>query len=182
VPLGIDEQLFPLLYAGSDHPALTASALFFSAIGGGWGMVALVPLAALPRTRRFAAWLLAVLAVNAVVVFAVKAAVGRGRPFTVYTGAERILLDSPTDASFPSGHAAGSFAFALFTARVLLAARPRPPFAGITAAALVVLASSVAVSRVVLGFHFPLDVLAGAALGAAIGAVAGSQFNRTAAL
>ena len=43
--------------------------------------------------------------------------------------APRALLDSPTDYSLPSGHAAGSFAFALFVTHVLLARRPRPGYA-----------------------------------------------------
>ncbi len=153
-------------------------AVVFSALGGGWGAFAIVPLFFRPPSRRFAGWLAATLAVTAAVVFALKAIVGRGRPFTVYTGLHRALLDSPTDYSCPSGHAAGSFAFALFVAEALLARRPRPPYALAASVALVLFASGVGVSRVVLGFHFPFDVLAGATLGGSIGAAAGRRFGR----
>jgi undecaprenyl-diphosphatase len=68
---------------------------------------------------------------------------------------------SPGGGSFPSGHAAGVFAFAAFVA--VRAPRWAPlsfAWAGI-----------VAWSRCVLGVHYPSDVLAGALLGAAVGAL-----------
>jgi undecaprenyl-diphosphatase len=72
------------------------------------------------------------------------------------------LVAIPTNASFPSGHAATAFAAA--TAIAILSPRMRPYALGIAAA--------VALSRVYLRVHFPLDVLAGAALGAGLGALA----------
>ena len=118
------------------------------------------------------------LAVTAGVVFALKALIGRGRPVTVYVGLRQALLDSPTDCSLPSGHAAGSFAFAFFVTQVLLARRPRPPYAMVASSGLIVLAAAVGVSRVALGFHFPLDVVAGALIGAGLGKAGGRLFNR----
>jgi len=171
----LDDALFHALYTAGGAPG-RAAALAFSAIGGGWSLLALVPLAFLRTTRRFAAWTFAVLTGTAILVFLLKELVGRGRPVTVYSHLERVLLDSPTDHSFPSGHAAGSFAFALFAAHALLGRRPRPRFAWTVAAVLVFLASCVALSRVVLGFHFPLDVAAGAVLGGAIGSLAGRRY------
>jgi undecaprenyl-diphosphatase len=164
----LDEHVFHLIY-GRTHPALTAVMLAFSLLGSGWAMLALVPLLAQARARRFAAWLTATLSITALVVFVLKAAVGRDRPFLVFTKIERLALDSPTDHSFPSGHAAGSFAFALFVSVVVLGLRRR--HAVTTSALLVTFASCVAVSRVVLGFHFPGDVLAGELIGAAAGAL-----------
>jgi undecaprenyl-diphosphatase len=180
----LDDYLFHLLYAGGPggNRALTLAAVVLSAIGEGRMMLAILPLAILPAWRRFAAWLTGTLALTGILVFALKAIIGRGRPFTVYEGLRRELLDSPTDHSFPSGHAAGSFAFAFFVTQVLLARRPRPRFAIPSVIALVLLAAGIAVSRVVLGFHFPLDVLAGAVLGAAIGTVAGGRFVRGTAI
>jgi membrane-associated phospholipid phosphatase len=80
----------------------------------------------------------------------VKLAVGRARPV------DDPLVSEPTTSSFPSGHAATSFACAA-TLAWLLPRRAAP--------VLFVLAAAIAYSRVYVGVHYPLDVLAGAALG-----------------
>src|SRR5262249_9188243 len=101
--------------------------------------------------------------------FLAKAAIGRARPSVALAGV-RALFDAPTDPSFPSGHAAGAFAFAGFVATLVLAggAAPRPLF--LVAAACAV-AAGAAPSRVCLGCHCPGDVAAGALVGAAMGAL-----------
>jgi undecaprenyl-diphosphatase len=68
------------------------------------------------------------------------------------------LLEAPSTYSFPSGHA--TVAFACATVLVLAVPRLRWP--------LFALAALIAFSRVYVGVHYPLDVLAGAALGVAI--------------
>lgn len=67
----------------------------------------------------------------------------------------RPLVHAPTDGSFPSGHAATSFA----AATVLTLAWPRwwPAF--------LLLALAIGFSRVYVGVHYPLDVVGGAVLG-----------------
>lgn len=89
-----------------------------------------------------------------------KAVVGRARPHLAP------LLTSASNSSFPSGHAAGSTAVygtvALLVA-VGLSASARRWLIGSTAAFVVL----VGASRVVLGVHYPTDVLAGFALGVA---------------
>jgi undecaprenyl-diphosphatase len=72
------------------------------------------------------------------------------------------LVPIPENASFPSGHAATAFAAA--TAIAILSPRMRPWA--------LALAAAVALSRVYLRVHFPLDVLAGGLIGAALGAAA----------
>jgi undecaprenyl-diphosphatase len=170
-----DERVFNLLYL--EHAGVLRSiALAFSLVGGGWGIFIVVPFLASARTRRVAAWLIGTLLLAGVVVFALKAVVGRDRPFHVFVGLKALALDSPTDHSFPSGHAAGSFAFALFVARVALERRVR--HARAIALVAVAFASCVAVSRVVLGFHFPLDVLAGEVTGGTLGAIGARLYLR----
>jgi undecaprenyl-diphosphatase len=73
------------------------------------------------------------------------------------------LTPLPDNPSFPSGHSATAFAAA--TAVAILSPRLRPWALGIAAA--------VALSRLYLRVHFPLDVMAGALLGAGVGALCG---------
>jgi membrane-associated phospholipid phosphatase len=82
---------------------------------------------------------------------AVKLAVRRRRP-------EGGLVSTPTQLSFPSAHAATSFAGARAYTRV-----------GGPALALYSLAVGLAVSRLRLGVHHPSDVVAGALLGLLVG-------------
>jgi undecaprenyl-diphosphatase len=68
------------------------------------------------------------------------------------------LVHVPHDHSFPSGHAASSFA----CATLLAFAVPR------LAVPLYLLAAGIACSRVYVGVHWPLDVIGGALLGVLI--------------
>ena len=83
----------------------------------------------------------------------------RNRPPNVIPGFKSVITASD-EFSFPSGHTSGAFLIA--TVLVLLL-----PFG--LAGYLYGWASLVALSRVVLGVHFPLDTVAGAAHGAGIG-------------
>src|SRR5262249_43591336 len=79
-----------------------------------------------------------------------KAAFDRARPI------DHPLVDRETSPSFPSGHAATSFACAATLA---------PFVSRRSGVCLYVLAAAISYSRVYVGVHYPLDVLAGAALG-----------------
>lgn len=88
---------------------------------------------------------------------AISELVDRARPFVVDSGGVHLFSGHAADASFPSDHATASFAIA--TAIFLRHRRW-----GIVA---LVAAAVLSVGRVALGVHYPSDVLAGAALGAA---------------
>jgi undecaprenyl-diphosphatase len=83
-----------------------------------------------------------------------KALFDRDRPPLRYPEPDS-LVRVPLDGSFPSGHAATSFA----GATILAFAFPR------LTPVLYVLAAAVAFSRVYVGVHYPLDILGGAVLG-----------------
>lgn len=82
----------------------------------------------------------------------------RLRPFRVYSGV--IARAPPLDEySFPSGHTLHAVSFGIVAAGWF-------PFLTVP---LSLFAALVATSRVVLGLHYPTDVLAGAALGTLLG-------------
>jgi undecaprenyl-diphosphatase len=91
----------------------------------------------------------------------VKEAVPRGRPGAVLDDV-RLRGIGPEGLGFPSGHAAVSAALAF----VLFAYLPRA-----WRWAFVVLGVIVSVGRLYVGAHLPLDVVGGAALGVAAGAL-----------
>jgi undecaprenyl-diphosphatase len=157
----VDLALFHRLYGGTGAWLFVMAAL--TIVGSGWTMIPIAALAAFDRTRAHALRLVALLAGVAVLVFSLKALVGRARPCACLAHVHALVFATPHDPSFPSGHAAGAFtvaAFVAFEARVHPAAK----------VALFVIAAGIALSRVVLGVHFPSDIAAGALLGVVVAA------------
>lgn len=120
----------------------------------GWFALGLVG-AAVDRKRR-TDWLTAaggVVAAHAASI-AVKRVVRRRRPADESV---EVLVDTPSALSFPSSHATSTTAAAVV-------------YSGLTGRNLVpVVVPPMLVSRLVLGVHYPSDVLAGSALGAVVG-------------
>ena len=154
-----------ILWFVRDHvpAALTG---FFSAVTVSGSAVVLVPLAVFTVSglfvarRRFEALLVGTSAITAtLLVWSMKAIVGRARPALWAT-------QTYWGSSFPSGHTLSTAAFA--TAAALCVARIWPRAASLAMALAVLWTALVAVSRLVLGVHWPSDVLAAMCLGAFI--------------
>jgi undecaprenyl-diphosphatase len=149
-----------VLRATRDAPsALVYLFVVLTFIGGGWGLLALLPYAFRSGTRSAVFWLLACeLTMNGTVSL-LKLAFGRPRPCDSLGWCPAVVVNSPGGFSFPSGHAAGAFAFSIFIAVL----RPNlAPYA-------LVLAALVAFSRCILAVHYPTDVAAGAVVGTLLG-------------
>lgn len=84
-----------------------------------------------------------------------KPLIARVRPYDINTLIE-IIIEKPTDFSFPSGHTTASFAAA---AAILLCKKK------LLGCASLLLAVLIAFSRLYLYVHFPSDVISGAILG-----------------
>jgi undecaprenyl-diphosphatase len=81
----------------------------------------------------------------------------RARPFVAHPGAVHLFAKHAADASFPSDHATASMAIA-----VAFLLRRRFGLGAVT----LIFAAILDFGRVAVGFHYPTDVLGGAAIGA----------------
>jgi undecaprenyl-diphosphatase len=157
-----DWQLFELINQGLAHPLLDGLMIGLSFVG-----LAILPAIAVilllrPGQRRVGFSVLTALAISFLAALAFQYLALRPRP-----EAARLLIELPNFPSYPSGHASLAFAFAaaigLSYRRWLWPA--------------LLLAGLIALSRVYLGVHYPSDVLAGAVLGASIGAASFGLFK-----
>jgi len=140
------------------HPLADALMVGLSVIGraGAIWIAITLALVALDRSRiRGATEVLVALALAfATTDLVIKPLVARARPFDAAV-ATRVIDRRPLTYSFPSGHAASSVAGAVTLARLWPGGR----------LVLWLLAVLVALSRIYVGVHYPMDVLGGAALG-----------------
>lgn len=143
------------------HDGLTPVVKFITHLGdAGQIWIALILLMlCFKKTRR-----VGVIAATALIISFVvnnlmlKNLVGRIRPYDMFAGVQR-LVGKPSDWSFPSGHSAASFVTAVVMFREL------PRKYGVPA---LILAFLIALSRLYVGVHYPLDVFCGALSGTVI--------------
>lgn len=129
-----------------------------TALGSPAVYLGLVAVIAWWRERPFALELSLLFVVSAVVNDLVKLLVHAPRPYWVTASVVPVELQD--SFGFPSAHA--QLAFSIWG---LIALRLRNPWAALGAAALV---AAIGLSRIALGVHYPVDVLGGWLLGAAV--------------
>ncbi|ORA25729.1 phosphatase PAP2 family protein [Mycobacterium aquaticum] len=165
-PRGEDAVLVAVQSALAGRTGVLAGARALSHFGEhslGWVGLATVGALVQPSKRR--SWIAvgagAFLAHAAAVV--IKRVVRRERPHHPDIA---VNVGTPSRLSFPSAHATSTTA-----AAVLLAQTTGLPLP-------VVLVPPMALSRLVLGVHYPTDVLTGVAVGALVGKAVGTAVNR----
>jgi undecaprenyl-diphosphatase len=147
----MDDQLLNLFNRALIHPALDAAMIALTTVGFG-ALLAAAPILRWRGMKRAASVTFAAQAASLLLTFIFYYLALRSRPVDV-----RLILAPPVFPSFPSGHAALSFATA--STLVLIFRRWRLAIAIFTLAALI------AYSRVYLGHHYPSDIAAGTLLG-----------------
>jgi undecaprenyl-diphosphatase len=153
-----DAALGRLLYAGG-HPAVIAIARLFTFLGEPVVLVGLGIVAAFTlweqRQHRYALAVLAVMLIGRGLAEAQKYAIMRFRP------EDEVHLVPVSTPSFPSGHATSSMIVYLTLALVFASHRWKWP----AIAGAVLLSFCIGLSRVMLGVHWPTDVIGGWAFG-----------------
>lgn len=154
--------LFDLIAGGHRPDAVLLRIASMLADGSTWLCAALIVAAAWmqPPVRARIALVLVVAALASLLSRELAAAIGAPRPFMLGLSPEHI--GHGARAGLPSTHAT-----VMFTVAFMLVADTRLRTLGL---AVLALAAATAWARVYVGVHFPLDVLAGALLGACVAA------------
>ena len=158
--ISYDRHLFAKVFRQGERRTVIPIAKALSRSGDGY-LHLLIPLVLwqlqLPDFPDFLTLLALALSLERGLYWSVKNSLRRPRPQNAIPGL-RSLITASDQFSFPSGHS--SAAFLLATALVITFGGP--------VLAMYLWAWGVALSRVLLGVHFPGDILAGALMGSAL--------------
>ena len=168
----MNQQIFYFFYNLGQHVVVVNRMAFVIAeYSNPWGIVlAFVALMIILVThkdwkgKKFRTWVREVVIVTVsvsgayIITLILKMIVHAPRPFIALSNIYPLVLETPHD-SFPSGHATVFFALAvaLYT------------YDKVWGSIFFVVAVLVALSRVIAGVHFPIDILTGAFIGSGIG-------------
>lgn len=156
--LSIDGGLLLLIQEYARTPLLDKIMVFITSLGnGGMIWIAATILLLIPKKTRKVGIMSGVALLGSLIInnHIIKNIVQRPRPFVTFTDL-RILIPTPSEFSFPSGHTASSFAAAgVFYSNL-------PKKFGVPA---VILAGLIGLSRLYVGVHYPTDVIAGIVMG-----------------
>ena len=161
-----DLRLFAWLFRSGERYLLIPPARAISRSGDGYLHV-LIPLLLLgmgmERVGDLVLMVVLALAIERPLYWVLKNSLKRRRPAQYVPGFHSMIVASD-QFSFPSGHS--SAAFLLVTCLCVLYGAP--------AAAMLLWACAVGFSRILLGVHFPGDIIAGASMGITAALIAGS--------
>ncbi len=156
--LNLDGGFLLFLQESVRNPVLNSIMIFITSLGnGGMIWIGATILLMIPKKTRKVGLMSAVALIGSLIINnnIIKNIVQRPRPFVSFTDIQ-ILIPTPSEYSFPSGHTSSSFAAAAVFYRHL------PKKLGVPS---VVLAGLIGFSRLYVGVHYPTDVIAGVIMG-----------------
>ena len=156
--LNLDVGFLLFLQDSVRNPILNSIMIFITSLGnGGMLWIAATILLMIPKKTRKVGLMSAIALLGSLIINnnLIKNLVQRPRPFRTFPELQ-IIIPTPSEFSFPSGHTSSSFAAAAVFYRHL------PKKLGVPS---VVLAGLIGFSRLYVGVHYPTDVLAGVIMG-----------------
>ena len=156
--LKLDVGFLLFLQDSVRNPILNSIMIFITSLGnGGMLWIAATILLMIPKKTRKVGLMSAIALLGSLIINnnLIKNLVQRPRPFRTFPELQ-IIIPTPSEFSFPSGHTSSSFAAAAVFYRHL------PKKLGVSS---VVLAGLIGFSRLYVGVHYPTDVLAGVIMG-----------------
>ncbi len=157
-----------LFYLINSNQLPILNAFFIAITETAYPVIALITLLLLWKKRELGIKAFISLAITAIMVFVLKRLINEPRPFETLQGVN-LLVSKPDSSSFPSGHS--SLAFSLATTIALSDLRKEVKIIVLLWAVLV------AISRIYVGVHYPLDVIAGALIGVSVSYVVNKFFR-----